>query len=137
MHTFFHGWRRKAGCVKLIMAVAVFGMWMRSRVMFDWLTFATNLRGHWVCSYADSIWWISFPQDRSAWWLPFNSGDDSSLSLLSIPERATRAWVNVHFLLRQRNRPEVKRWKVRYWQIVISLTLLSAYLILWKPRKRA
>ena len=28
MHTFLHGWRRNAGCVVLVMASAVIGMWI-------------------------------------------------------------------------------------------------------------
>jgi hypothetical protein len=35
MHTFFHGWRRKAGLVSLVMALAMFGLWMRSMVHYD------------------------------------------------------------------------------------------------------
>jgi hypothetical protein len=27
-------------------------------------------------------------------------------------------------------------WHIPYWSLTIPLTLLSAYLILWKPRKR-
>ena len=29
-----------------------------------------------------------------------------------------------------------KLWIIPYWPLVLSLALLSAYLILWKPRKR-
>ena len=35
MQIFFHGWRRKVGCVLLVVAVAVLGMWMRSRFCRD------------------------------------------------------------------------------------------------------
>ncbi len=31
MHTVFHGWRRKLGCVTLVMALALTGLWIRSR----------------------------------------------------------------------------------------------------------
>ena len=30
MSTFFHGWRRKAGCVSLVMASALMGTWERT-----------------------------------------------------------------------------------------------------------
>ncbi|HEY4263043.1 MAG TPA: hypothetical protein VGM98_22975 [Schlesneria sp.] len=35
MRTFFYGWRRKAGVVTLVMALAFMGLWMRSRASDD------------------------------------------------------------------------------------------------------
>ncbi|MDB5343030.1 MAG: hypothetical protein JWP89_1407 [Schlesneria sp.] len=37
MHTFFHGWRRKAGCVALVMALCLLALWFRSHVVADTL----------------------------------------------------------------------------------------------------
>ena len=39
MKDFFHGWRRKAGCVTLVMALAVTGAWVRSNIVEDDLSF--------------------------------------------------------------------------------------------------
>jgi hypothetical protein len=35
MHTFFHGWRRKAGVATLLLALALIGGWIRSFQIFD------------------------------------------------------------------------------------------------------
>lgn len=35
MSSFFHGWRRKAGCVTLVMALIVMTAWIRSLVVTD------------------------------------------------------------------------------------------------------
>src|SRR5882757_1087048 len=37
MREFFHGWRRKAGCVTLVMACMLMIGWMRSRVVHEGL----------------------------------------------------------------------------------------------------
>jgi hypothetical protein len=39
MHTFFHGWRRKAGVVTLGLALAMTAVWIRSRIVEDDLSF--------------------------------------------------------------------------------------------------
>jgi hypothetical protein len=35
MHTFFHGWRRKTGCITLVVSCALMGLWMRSQLAGD------------------------------------------------------------------------------------------------------
>jgi hypothetical protein len=35
MREFFRGWRRKVGCVTLVMTCALMGLWMRSIRTFD------------------------------------------------------------------------------------------------------
>jgi hypothetical protein len=42
MREFFRGWRRKVGIVLLGLVCAVFGMWMRSRVVYDAISFWTG-----------------------------------------------------------------------------------------------
>ncbi len=38
--------------------------------------------------------------------------------------------------IRVSNTGQYRPWIIQYWEVVLVLTLLSAYLILWKPRKR-
>ena len=35
MREFFRGWRRKAGCISLVMALALMGVWIRSLSVMD------------------------------------------------------------------------------------------------------
>ena len=45
MPTFFHGWRRKAGCVTLVMAWVFARMWERSPYSDDSITLTPGARG--------------------------------------------------------------------------------------------
>ena len=59
MSDFFHGWRRKAGCVTLVMAFAVTGLWARSRFVRD--TVDVTIDHQWYCidSFGGNLVWSS------------------------------------------------------------------------------
>ena len=42
MREFFCGWRRKAGCIALVMALALMAGWIRSYTLADWISWADN-----------------------------------------------------------------------------------------------
>jgi hypothetical protein len=42
MYTFFHGWRRKSGCVSLVMALLFMSLWIKCRFVVDTITFIDN-----------------------------------------------------------------------------------------------
>jgi hypothetical protein len=45
-----------------------------------------------------------------------------------------RSQANIVRLVDRVDNTEQERWRVPYYAIIIPVTLLSAYLILWKPR---
>lgn len=109
MHIFFYGWRRKAGVVALVMALALVCLWIRSGVAYC----STSLRLHGsqytLFSHNGGVtFWhqkeTDFGYKETEWLTP---------SIVA------------------------QRPGCSYPVIVLPLTLLSAYLILWKPRKRA
>lgn len=143
MFEFFEGWRRRIGCGLLVMACVLTGGWVRSQVVFDWIIVQLGTR-HLIhiqsnksslcfCWEHDSVWHLGRQ------YLPNWGTLDSS-----------RDWIE----------PWGARWKLRfgpfralitttdqieiaglrvigsYWSFIIPLTLLSACLILWKPRRR-
>ena len=58
MVEFFHGWRRKAGCVTLFMALLFCGMSVRSRWVADTLMVDRHKGGrHYVTSNRDGLTW--------------------------------------------------------------------------------
>jgi hypothetical protein len=125
MHTFFHGWRRKLGCIALVMACAVFGMWMRSRVLIDFYEISVGDRQHAFGSCHGYLSWRSWDGSVGAgerWQtLPASPNDIEiflNLEYEHLASSHTRQWVLPH------------AW------LVVAMTLLAAYLILWKPRKR-
>ena len=118
MHTFFHGWRRKAGCVTLVMAIAVGGMWARSLVVMDRVWFCRNAQLHHVISFDGVLSWWKRPQTPPSPAIP-----SLGWSSTTFDELTTVALYQ-------------STWHIQFKTLAIPLTLLSAYLILWKPRKR-
>jgi hypothetical protein len=142
MWAFFYGWRRKAGCVTLLMALALMAGWIRSLsigdgavVQFPHLTHVlSSTGGHfsWMrhagnFPTSDRITHLQWPVEQKVihpfifaeidWqrrfrWNGFEMGEGH---LIGIP---------------------LMTWTIPYWSLAIPLTLLSAYLILGKPRKR-
>jgi hypothetical protein len=124
MYTFFHGWRRKVGLVTLVMACLAAAMWVRSLRIEDFVDFAINLEEQRIVSSRGEIFWwawtsgsreASETMDGILWNTEFNG----ELDMVN---------ASVGFVRR--------RWRIAYWHATIPLTLLSAYLILWKPRKQ-
>jgi hypothetical protein len=138
MAEFFQGWRRKVGCVALALACVVTTLWNRSWSTWDTIYFRpTQLKqiciesnfGTCSCAYQwvingslaelDVIERRSCPglacdegilptvRRNNRWSIPFNANGDSIA--LDIP----------------------------YSNLAVTQTLFSAYLILWKPRRRA
>ncbi|MDB5342636.1 MAG: hypothetical protein JWP89_1013 [Schlesneria sp.] len=125
MHTFFHGWRRKAGCITLVMALALTCAWIRSYALFDIVYFATPGRSHAVVSTSGKLCWVTGHEGAEwfEWYTLSKSGDDGGI------EAAEAAYFGDPSVF-------VSQQIISYWIPTLPLTLLSAYLIFWKPRKR-
>lgn len=125
MKAFFHGWRRKVGCVALIAACAVTGMWLRSLHIFDTVSFTTEQSQHQVTSADGSVYWKAVnrndAQQHGKGWTQVEP------SKYPNPEKVK--FIQLYFL---RNANAV----VPYWSLILPLTLLSAYLLLVPSRKR-
>ncbi|MDB5343655.1 MAG: hypothetical protein JWP89_2032 [Schlesneria sp.] len=145
MHTFFHGWRRKAGVVTLLMACVLVAMWVRSFHQRDAVIARLSAPLYELESFCGGIlvgrtapspvpihlhWW-SFPIYEGDKWDQDWFLQDFTVDRQSSGFRYRRGTLNVagetHFWL----------LIVPYWSLILPLTLLSAYLILWKPRKRS
>lgn len=62
MHSFFHGWQRRAGYVTLVMANLCIGGWIRSLVVSDVVGIGSNAFG----STRGGIWWFK-TNDLDLW----------------------------------------------------------------------
>ena len=116
MREFFKGWRRKAGVILLVMACVVTAVWIRSSIVVDFMHFEIGDRFYVVVSRRGVLAW-----DFGEYGI-----DD---------QRAGFGWRTHEAPLDIGNNVVFSR-SVMYWTPAIVLTLLSAYLILWKPRKR-
>lgn len=147
MREFFQGWRRKVGCVVLVVACVLASAWIRSVYVADLVTVqlgsfrALVLSGNHqagifilrdtpvdvfirhrrdLLAGVHEIWEFDRTRSFDSRLLAFQSlnadllyvtyGVDSSTSQTTVP-------------------------LILYWPIVIPLTLLSAYLILWPQRR--
>lgn len=150
MLDFFKGWRRKAGCVLLVTTCAVTVVWARShhrteemyvpctessilvgtargclfvkleRLLPDWPRHGFAVK---TMAY-DPDW----PEDPLYWWMPD----------CQAPSRQTRfgGYRYVKVVANDQSPSEFELWFIPFWSLVLPLTLSSAWLILWKPRKK-
>jgi hypothetical protein len=150
MHTFFHGWRRKCGVATLIVALAFWCLWVRSLILIDMFDFA-----FWGCSHRIVVmdgclaWDRAYPftADQAAFqdpsgkvaptgWASIRSG--GHISIFDLCGDVKWQWRGLGFAHGSHQAWETTNTVtlIPYWFLAIPLTLLSAYLILWKPRQR-
>lgn len=124
MREFLHSWNRQAGCVTLVMALGVTGMWVRSLCCYDHVDFAISDRQHIIYSLNGSL----------SWWSWDLTGDRAT--------RRTNGWGSMFIpegggysgttLTPKQFRPASV--SLDYWIIAIPLTIASAMLLLSHPR---
>jgi hypothetical protein len=141
MREFFKGWRRKVGCVTLMMSLVLMAGWIRSTYCEDVLMLTNWPRRTAVDSLSGSLYWSTWedPQERLRH-SPIIHWD--RIDALRVREPVTAEMIqeavsnSVTNFKRDVVSPKVINISIPYWSITIPLTLLTAYLILWKPRKR-
>jgi hypothetical protein len=135
MHTFFRGSRRKAGVVALVVALALIGTWIRSRMIAD-LAVVTVLHrtGIIVSSQSQLIVWgkLAVPAAKRFYWKSSPTAIEHQIYVHDDGQEYTLIDFDGRFLFTDDTSP----WVIQYSLITLPLTALSAYLILWNPRKR-
>ena len=126
MREFFKGWRRKAGGGLLVMACGLVGMWVRSLYIYDTLAAPQLNRQHIIDSVNGHIWWTGC-QSEPDWGFMSTALHQQ----LTTSEHFAMRWS----LVANSEKLRLTQWVIPYWLITVPLTLLSAYLLLWKPRK--
>jgi hypothetical protein len=142
MREFFRGWRRKVGCVTLMVACILLCGWVRSRTKTDELRiYFSGMHPMVIHSTVESVA-VTFPTERhlgnkpfGLWWSTTEPWPISQRERPPITWQESWEWRWLG--ITQIDKPYHKALAVSYWSLVIPLTLLSAYLILWKPRKRS
>src|SRR5258708_39591168 len=108
MRTFFHGWRRKAGCVLLTTSIGLTAVWARGHIDPKSISFQIGERKHSLTTNTGRLVWASWDKVEGLSLLEEHRG--------SLPN---------------------DRERVIYFQnLVLPLTLLSAYLLLVPSRNR-
>lgn len=142
MKEFFRSWRRRVGCITLMMALAIVALWMRGQFVGDLivvpsdtrgLTFGTGYFGFGV-EFSEvevpsqAFSWRTFPKPTFA---EIAEGDRYNAAVYG-PNRYWR-WGFSGLQMEKVN--DTRRIGVSHWWLIVPLTFLSAYLILWKPRQ--
>ena len=120
MREFFRGWRRKVGCATLVMACVAGAAWSRSYLYSEYIGIGTTNRIDVFLSSQGLVRWAAIkppPGDRWFWW-----GSNDTVGLFALMPYDPSMFE--------------PSWPGPYCVIVIPLTLISAYLILWKPRPK-
>ncbi|MDB5344383.1 MAG: hypothetical protein JWP89_2760 [Schlesneria sp.] len=125
MRDFFHGWRRKVGCVLLVVTCALAALWVRSLTVCDAIEFDFSDAQHTLFSCRGRGHWLrrdncSGPSPR-VW-----SEADLELAQARFAIKS----------LKLNRLPDPVEFRVGYCAIVMPLTLISAILILWPKRKQ-
>ena len=146
MGDFFRGWRRKVGCITLMMACAFAAGWVRSksrqddvRISVGYLPlFFNSCNGQltwWQLQYLETVPTYSFVFDWQT--NPETRGRIFSFSKVVVPKKG-RSSGPVHVRIPRAELLEqalLVNWTADYWTFTIPLTFISAWLLLSKPRK--
>jgi hypothetical protein len=162
MKEFFHTWRRKMGVLTLVMACAAMGMWLRSQVVTDTYFFGGGSPPHQqmqsLVSRGPGIMWsrdlipegVDSRYPTGLYTVRHRENEPSGFAEYIDPwfedkfdndriewRRCMLGFQFGRYQVYEGGQPEeiVSYWIIPYWSVVLPLTLLSACLILWKPRK--
>jgi hypothetical protein len=136
MLTFFHGWRRKAGVVTLVLALAVMGGWFRSQHTFDVICVHGPIGLCSVVSSSDGkLWLIRRTDSPNQSFYSTGQVVPGRLNSLNIEWR----WNVAGFSCGQVD-PRVDELHLAlitfpHWSIAFPFAILSAYLLLVPSRK--
>src|SRR4051794_18578529 len=115
MGEFFRGWRRRAGCIGLVMACAACGAWIRSYYALDTVTFPFQGRQHTIFSVDGLIIWPSVHTELQPKWgwqsLPASRLMSATTvrSMLDLNQRGQNAGGDRRF----------RKWEAHYWMFAI------------------
>lgn len=134
MRDIFRGWRRKTGCVLLLVACAAMVAWLRSYLVdTDSFTVATNRQ---IYSHNGSVSWnIIYPGVVTPDLWQFHAAITGGEELEVVVPKFNWRWEVCGFVgseMSMYGQRIVQYW-VPYWSIATPLALIAAVLILW-PR---
>jgi hypothetical protein len=138
MFDYFRGWKRKTGLLALVLSSVFAAGWVRSRLIMDHFCYRTSASTYQeLFSVAGQIWWTGTIESRGKLDCKWYSSNQNTNILICRPEDIL--WRRKFFEFEFGEFPDPNIGNATYciapyWSIVIPLTLLSAYLLLSKPR---
>jgi hypothetical protein len=147
MREFFHGWRRKMGCVTLVMALVLMVGWIRSHFFHDGMTLRMNSHvSHlhcWMVSRLDTLHLVirrftTWEETGEPFIEYFSKPCPEEVRFITQTSAIRWHWQGAGFGFGDLSRPEgdFTIWTFPYWLPTGTLTIISAWLLLSKPRPR-
>ena len=125
MRDFFHGWRRKAGCVLLVVALVITLSWIRSLRSHESVGFGNCFLWH-SCGRIGIVGFVPpFSAIGALWWQSRMLDASDCQFQRDLPQ----CYISAGIL----NCPE--HVVIAHWLLALPTSILSAYLLLW-PLKR-
>jgi hypothetical protein len=146
MREFFRGWKRKVGVVTLLMALAFMGGWVRSFWICDLIVAPNGGHSyHEIFSSGNWIGWVMVPCTKGTVPKTYRSfyGWHKSNVDRRVTEEGPFSSVSVHMEVKgagynfKYSELANAHLIFPYPSIVVPLTLLSAFLLLSKPKPKA
>ena len=140
MGNFFKPWRRKIGVVTLLIACLLAAGWVRSLVVMDRIIWTDNGSMSSITSIDGMMWWFRIAPISSINRVVWRSGKppNSPIDPWADYDPSWRfQFSGLQFGAGQSNKHSnmgISIWEIPYWFVILPLTLLSAYLLLGKPR---
>jgi hypothetical protein len=147
MGGFFKGWRRKVGCVALVMACALLGLSIRAQFVLDsfYFQFTESPPSYWLVTTGSGVYWDGSSEvdmttrSLSRWdTIPYTPKQPRDFTAWTPSDSVIwqRQWCGFYIGEIEASFGASSYWVVPYWAMILPLTLLSAFLILW-PQRRA
>lgn len=135
MVEFFKGWRRKAGVLTLLIACGMCCLWMRSFRLVDIVAFGKHRSANSIRSNQGTIGWHRdivniFYGDRQEGSNRIEYKHLVRWHQMSFPRYDVHRKSEIQF-----SGESVAQFQIPYWSIVMPLTLLSAYLLIVRPKE--
>lgn len=148
MKDFFNGWRRKAGCVVLVLAIVLWCVWVRSLTGLDVTVFnnatmalasTPNTMGLITVNEGETVgisYFYENPQfyENTEWsWRCYGFGVGQLKRAVLMAHIAADGTIVRHDIP-----PAIfaNLYMIPYWSVVLPLTFASGYLLLIPSRKR-
>ena len=157
MIEFFRGWKRKVGCVTLVLACVFSAGWVRSSSIFDGVHFNFGSTEYTVYSEDGGLWfarYLDIPISEPEPWISWNSAkitewdgytvDANGYRQPFVPSRFVYTdwvwnWAGFEFCGgKSKYEPNFPATigAIPYWFLVLPLTAMSAWFLLSKPRAK-
>jgi hypothetical protein len=154
MREFFRGWKRKLGVVALGLACVFAAVWVRARTARDWISvpmdtagyfFQIDNRGISLSKNKNLVHLWYFSERHIDWRIsePIRPSNSDSLTAENDQTETLRHWwglkeIRLRYMTNGYQEKVLwwrsAKWTIPHWLIVLPLLLLSAYLLLSKPK---